>query len=109
MNFDGAKINTDYKNMIKILNYCYHANGRNDDLGALLGVLSIDIWKDNGPTDIADYNIWLECVSSIADNDIVSKVVFFLERLMDQFGFQFRSTILFLERLSSEEVDKMTK
>lgn len=104
MGIDDTNLKDDYRNMLKILDYCYQING-SDDLGGLLGVLSTDIWEDNHPADIANYYIWLECAKLIESNGIVLTIISFLERLMSEFEFDLQSTTALLRTISNEEVN----
>ena len=108
-NRSDIKIGQDYRDMLMILDHCYFQT-YNDDLGDLLGSLSIGIWADGLPADLADYAIWLDSIDSIKDCDIVTKIVTFL----NQFGSEFKAydlapTISFVESLSEEQIKEITQ
>ena len=103
------RIEQDYKDMFKILDHCYFQT-HNDDLGVLLGSLSTGVWADGLPADLADYELWLNSVEAIKDNDIITKIIAFL----NQFGFSFKTydlapTISFVQSLSEEQIKKITQ
>ena len=108
-NRSAIKITQDYKDMLKILDHCYYQT-YNDDLGDLLGSLSIGIWADRLPADLADYEIWLNSVENIKERDIVTKIVTFLNRFGSEFKtYDLAPTISFVESLSEEQIKKITQ
>lgn len=108
-NRSDIKIEQDYKDMLRILDR-YYFQSYNDDLGALLGCLSMDIWADRLPADLADYGIWLDSIEPIKDSDIVTKIVTFLEKFSSEFKtFDFETTIFFVKSLSEEQIKEITQ
>ena len=108
-NYSDITIGQDYKDMLKILDYCYFRT-HDDDLGDLLGSLSIGVWADSLPADLADYEIWVNSIEAIKDSDTVTKVVTFLDR----FGSEFKTydlipTISFVESLPDDQIKKITQ
>lgn len=82
---------TTYKNMCKILDYCY-ALTLDNDLGGLLGELSCELFSDDLPVDLAAYSDWLNLVSSCGNKSIIEKIVLFLEMYEKNYGFNFSKT-----------------
>lgn len=108
-NRSDIKIEQDYRDMLSILDHCYFQT-HNDDLGDLLGSLSIGIWADRLPADLADYEIWLNSVETIKDSDIVTKIIAFLDRFGSEFKtYDLAPTISFVESLSEEQIKKITQ
>ena len=108
-NRSDIQIEQDYKDMLRILDH-YYFQTYNDDLGALLGCLSMDIWADRLPADLADYEIWLDSIEPIKDSEIVTKIVTFLEKFSSEFKtFDFETTISFVKSLSEEQIKEITQ
>ena len=108
-NRSDIRIEQDYRDMLNILDYCY-CQTHSDDLGDLLGSLSIGIWTDSLPADLADYEIWLNSVEAIKDSDIVTKIVTFLDRFGSEFKtYNLAPTISFVESLSDEQIKEITQ
>lgn len=106
MEHSDVKIDRDYKIMLAILDYCYNLD-QNDYLGILLGVLSLDIGGDNLPSDLADYEMWKECVEMKIEEDIVTKILCFLERFIVEYNFKLESTISILTSLDKQQIDEL--
>lgn len=103
-NLSDIVVDSDYKFMLKILDYVY-SQTNNDDLGALMGSLSTDVLTDNLPADLADYEVWLDSVDLLKNQDIVTKIVGFLEHFSAEFStYNLESTIQFVKSLTDNQI-----
>ena len=87
-----------YDIMFKMLDKYYWMT-KHDWLGALLGVMNVELWSDNEPIDPAILINWEEAVLKVVDKKrITSKegfkaMIIFLERYNDEFGFEIKEII----------------
>lgn len=76
-----------------ILDQCYVPD-QEDDLGGFLGAISPELWDDGKPMDRAVLNDWKKkCEKETINNqNIIEKIIEFLESYEKQFGFNFFNT-----------------
>lgn len=82
-------MNKNYKILLNILENCYKIC-KEDDLGGLLGCMSMDVFSDGIPVDSAVYEDWCQIASN--EKNIFENAIIFLTIYEERYGFNFTKT-----------------
>lgn len=108
----GVTVGSDYKKMLAILDHIFFDIFDSNDncLAALLGAWSLDVMSDGAPADLGDYEIWLKCESENKDADVCTKILAFLNRFVETFGFdELNSTVEEVKKLPDTQIKTLTE
>lgn len=75
-----------------------------DNLGAFLGTISPELWKDGKPMDFAVCNDWYRLNQRVNPEYIIDASCNFLEYYETQYGYQFSETRKLLHEFISAEM-----